>query len=580
MEPMYIKLVQLNDEWTEAGLQLQVADPASKYDGGVMDETTGIPRANHLGTPAVMAAWAASLVNADSRYYRQAELREALEKASAFLLRRQHADGTISLGSTNFNSPPDTAFVVGGMTQIYRMLEQANWSELAPALANIRLFLERTIPALLTGGCHTPNHRWVITAALVQLHDIFDRPELLVRAEEWLSEGMDMTEDGEWTERSNGIYNAVSNISLFHTARVLNRPALLEYVRRNLRMMAYLIHPDGEVVTDYSGRQDLGQTFNLSNYFLVCRLMAAHDRDPLFAALSDYAGSFISQYKEGVNNHPMVGVLLFPSSLEGLEREPLPERYVKRLNFGHPMDAHLKQVGQVGHHMKIQHSSMHLAFGAPVVRMRDGNDSVTMMAKAPSFFSLRHGKARLLGVKLATSFAPGVVMFDSLEEAEQGAFKLRTLLEKGYSGPIPAASLRELRLNESMSPWYLLPHHLRPMTHLQQFELAADITQGDQAWTLRLRSDEREDVFVQLTFVFGSEGEVEGSGVEPISDGRFLYKEGTLSYSAGPDVIEIASGAFEHRLPELRDVQHPNGCLYAHVNLLSPFDHTVTIRLR
>ena len=50
---------------------------------------------------------------------------------------------------------------------------------------------------------------------------------------------------------------------------------------------------------------------------------------------------------------------------------PLPDRYVQVINEQHPINEHLKQIDDVGHHMKIQHSSMHLAFGAPVVRIRE-----------------------------------------------------------------------------------------------------------------------------------------------------------------------------------------------------------------
>ena len=94
----------------------------------------------------------------------------------------------------------------------------------------------------------------------------------------------------------------------------MNRPELIECVRRNLRMMMYLIHPSGEVVTDYSGRQDFGQTFNMANYFPIYRLMAAHDKDPIFAAMADYAGSFITGFHEGVNNHPLMNILVYPEA--------------------------------------------------------------------------------------------------------------------------------------------------------------------------------------------------------------------------------------------------------------------------
>ena len=164
---------------------------------------------------------------------------------------------------------------------------------------------------MLTGDCHTPNHRWILTAALGFLYKLTGREELKQRAEQWLAEGMDCTEDGEWTERSNGIYNAVSDIALYYTAEQLDMPELLEPVRRNLRMMAYLIHPDGEVVTDYSGRQDFGYVHNLSSYFLATRYLADRDQDPLFAAMSELAGEKLD-HPGGMPNNAMLGLLRYP----------------------------------------------------------------------------------------------------------------------------------------------------------------------------------------------------------------------------------------------------------------------------
>lgn len=221
---------------------------------------------------------------------------------------------------------------------------------------------------------------------------------------------------------------------------------------------------------------------------------------------------------------------------------------------------------------------MHLAFGAPVVRIRELQDSATLMANAPSFFSLRHGKARLLGLKLASSFSPGIVKFDELS-MKKGLFTFSVTMEKGYSGPIPPEFLPDLPNREQLSPWYLLPHQHRPVTHLQRHTLTAEIGQQPAEWTIRVRSDEREDVFTQLTFILGEDGSIEGSGVEDIGGGRFLLTNGSLIYTAAGDRLEIASGAYEHWLPDIREDQHPAGCKYVHVNLLTPFDRTFTVRL-
>ncbi|OXM83613.1 hypothetical protein [Paenibacillus rigui] len=629
MEPILVQLTECNDRWTEAGWKRQIMDAASKYNGGVVDEASGIARPHHLGTPVVMASWAASLVQPQSRYYRDAKLLQAFGLASQFMLNRQHSDGTISLGATNFHSPPDTAFVVTGLAQVYQLLKREAWPEAEPALLNVRLFLERTIPAMLTGGCHTPNHRWVLTAALAMLYELFERPELKQRAQAWLAEGIDITEEGEWTERSNGIYNAVSDISLYHTARVFGQPELLEPVRRNLRMMIYMIHPNGDVVTEYSGRQDLGQTFDLSNYFLICRLMAEHDRDPLMAAMSDAAGEALDKFREGVNNHPAVGTLLYSRGLQDLPRTPLPNCYVKPIHLDYPMQKYVDRLESAGHHGQVRYSRLHLHFGAPLVRIRELDDSMTVMSQAPSFFSLRHGQARLLGIKLASSFAPGTIVFDRLTASEElDQFKLEKIEEKGYNGPIPsslltgagsaASSLRAgLRASSSISldasfesasnpssgsvaaglwassaaaaglasvslepsPWYLLPHQHRPITHLQRHALSAELSRSRDEWKLRVVSGEQEDVLTQLTFVLGVEGRLEGDGLERISEWRYLLKSGSFRYRCGDDAIEFSSGCCEHKVSDIWEDVHPPGCIYVHVNLLTPMDRTFTLRL-
>lgn len=205
MDNVYKPLVDLNDRLAESAFVLQITDPTSKYYGGVIDPVTGIPMPSHVGVASWIGIWAAAICNPDSRYYKDPELLTRLSQAADFMLNRQHADGTISLGSTNFNSPPDTGFAVNGMAEIYMLFQKQLWTEIEPLTSKIKLFLERSIPAMLTGGCHTPNHRWVLTSALALLHEIFPRPELLERAEQWLAEGIDITADGEWTERSNGI---------------------------------------------------------------------------------------------------------------------------------------------------------------------------------------------------------------------------------------------------------------------------------------------------------------------------------------------------------------------------------------
>lgn len=418
---MYKQLVDSNDRAVERGITRQMLDPESRYYGGTIDPFTGVAWVNHTtGTPTDMCYWGAAISNPDSVYYRDEALLNRLLLATEYVLRFQHEDGSISPGWTNYHSPPDTAFVVVGYSQLYQLLLQQEWEPLQPVLDNMRLFLERTIPTMLTGGCHTPNHRWVLCAALGFLHELFDLEEAVQRAEQWMDEGMDITPDGEWTERSNGIYSAVSDIMLIHAARLLNRPELLEPVRLNLRMMVYLVHPTGEIVTDYSGRQDLGSVHDLSPYYLPYAILARLDGDPLFAGMAAWAGDTLTD--PGVCSvNTLIRLMLEPELQQTIEApDALPEQYEVMLNEHFLRGEYLEQMDLVGHHGRISHSRMHTDFGAPVARIRDGATSVTVMTEVPSFFALRHGKVRLLAVQLASYFNPGYVPMQQMTRLSEG----------------------------------------------------------------------------------------------------------------------------------------------------------------
>lgn len=573
---IFQKLIRLNDAEVKHALEYQIVD-GGRNDGGIIDRYSGLANASHGGTAAYMASMTAALYTKESSYYRNTQVCVALEKAAQFMLQRQHEDGTISLGSTNFNSPPDTAFVVNGMAQIYSVLSDGAWEEAMPVAGQIKTFLQRAIPAMLTGGGHTPNHRWVLTAALSNLYRIFGDESLRARAEEWLAEGLDCTEDGEWTERSNGIYNAVTNIMFIYSSIGFNKPELLESVRKNLEMMAYLVFDDGEVVTDYSGRQDWGAKHNLSEYFLCYQWMAEHDCNPLFAAMYDLAAATLTHLGP-VNNHALLGSICFPCpDVEQLPRTPLPDNFKKVLNVSYPMNDQLQQMESVGHHGIIQHSSMHTSFGAPVMRYKEGERSAMLMSGTSSFFSLRNGDARLLAVSLATTFTPGIVPMENFVETEQGC-TFSTTQEKGYYGPIPTQHL-PASVQAPISPWYLLPHQHRPYTHVQQHTFNTEIIQEEDDWLIRIESDKRQDVVTQLTLLFPRDMQLSGSGLQKAGEGISLWSSGELLARSGSYSLQLSGGAKHHNIIHMRNSLAQGDAQKVIINLVTPFIYELRITL-
>lgn len=576
------QLVSINDQWVEEGLAGQILDRNHRSFGGVVDRENGIAWPNHhAGTPVWMSVWGAALVNPDSAYYHHEEVLERLEYAAQYMLSFQHEDGSISPGWTNFHSPPDTAFVVVGYSQLYLLLEQDDWSKNAPVASRILLFLKQTIPVMLTGGCHTPNHRWVLSAALSYLYQLFGDSRLLTRAEQWLAEGIDATPDGEWTERSNGIYNAVSDVMLIHTARILSKPEYLQPVRANLNMMIYLIHPSGEIVTDYSGRQDFGQTFTLDNYLLAYYLMTPIDHNAQFATMTELAEQALcttTVRPPSSANNPLVGMLLYPHEGETVIATALPTHYRQMINGSFDRHSYIQQIAEVGY-SQIQYSRPHLDFGAPVMRIREEKTSVTMMAETSSFLAIRHGHVRLLGVQIASYFGPGFVPMQTLTETTEG-FTMTATYEKGYNSCVPEHEL-PASAQATVSPWYLLPHQHRIATHTQTYQLEVRMTELENGYDLHIISNEPADVMTQLSFVFDQQAiitAVDGH-LEQIRPFSQLWSAGTVVVQQGNDRIELTGGCLEHTALSVREAHYPQDCQTLLVNVMTPFEHRIGIRL-
>jgi hypothetical protein len=202
------------------------------------------------------------------------------------------------------------------------------------------------------------------------------------------------------------------------------------------------------------------------------------------------------------------------------------------------------------------------------------------MAAGNSFFALRHGKVRLHAVQLSSSFEPGFVRLERMEALER-EYRLTGEERKGYYGPVPAGALPDTA-GGPVSPWYLLPHQLRPLTHEQRHRVEATVAETGEGWRIRIRCDEPEGMMAQAAFVFGGEAELTAQG-EAIggeaAPGVWFWREGVVRCEAGGDWMELDGGAHEHRGSVLRNTGYPATCRTLLVNLMTPYDKTFEIRL-
>lgn len=186
-----------------------------------------------------------SFCEKSSVYYHDPRIISRLEILARFLTSSQGPDGTLNIG--NLESPPDTAFVIEIVTTATTSLQQQSVPELKPVLDQIRTMILNAGEALRTGGIHTPNHRWVICAALSQIHSLYPDKKYVTRINEWMAEGIYQDADGYYPERS-GTYSMVENTAFITMARNLKRPELLKYVRKNLNTFYYNMEANGDLV--------------------------------------------------------------------------------------------------------------------------------------------------------------------------------------------------------------------------------------------------------------------------------------------------------------------------------------------
>jgi len=513
----YRELVKANDAYLPS--LLSSAKGARRFAG-----TRGLGEA----IDALAAAYCAP----ESVHFESDAILAALDRNADQLLAEQHADGSIDSG--NLYSPPDTSFVTQTVAMALSVLRRAHQPQLAPLQAKLEKFLLAAGEALVTGGIHTPNHRWVLCSALAQLNSLFPSAKYVNRIDDWLDEGVYCDADGQFAERSTGIYSRVVDNAMITMARLLNRPELLEPVRRNLEMTRFYMHPNGELETVGSRRQDQNMQAWISNYYLQYRYMAIHDNNHQFASVAHFAEQLGLEQAE--DRIPLIEFLdepLYRRPLPALE--PLPSNYSRFFR------------------------------NSALARIRRGSTSATIyggsdwplglqsgLAGNPTFFNFRKGNAVLESVRLMpVFFSEGAFRSAGMTEVANG-YSLHQTLSVPYYQPLPK-HLRNPQGDYPLTPagnrfWSKMNFPERPVSNVQSLEQKVTVTEHNGAFELTFEVGGHDRVPVIIELAFRREGKLEG--VEPghaRADLSFL-RQGTGRFKVGNDVITFGPGQADHEM--------------------------------
>jgi hypothetical protein len=526
-------LVLANDERLPALLERQERRPGHRWHGGFNDDfRIHVPGATAGAIKRMVAAW----VSPDSRFHRSSDLASRVALASRALLRAQHQDGTIDLPTTNFGSPPDTAFVVEPVCSVLAALRDVQDGPLAEARADLMRFARAAGQALARGGIHTPNHRWVVCGALARLNAIEPDPLYVSRIDEWLGEGIDIDADGQYTERSTSVYSPACDRALLTVARLLSRRELLDPVRRNLEMTLYFVHPDGEVATEASRRQDQYRRGSLRSYHIPYRWLASVEGDGRFAAIA----RLIEEQSGGDLSDEVLDFLEDDVLRRELPAEaPLPDDYVR----------------------VFPHSDL--------VRIRHGAMSATVLARNPCLFSLRKGSAALEAVRLASAFfGKGQFQGDGIE-TRAAAYTMKQELAGPYYQPLLPKDRR------ADGAW--VPGALRPQSEVHRLDTSVAVREDGGGFALDIRIAGTNDVPVAVELGFRRGGELTGVvPVQGISD-AFLLEGEAGEYRSGSDRIRFGPGRSDHLWTQLRGALPKLDAQCVYLTGFTPFETTLRI---
>ncbi|MGC9540453.1 hypothetical protein [Streptomyces sp. UG1] len=488
---------------------------AAPLAAGPDEELAGVP---HRGLARRVKTLVAAYRSPDSALHGSGQAVAAAMTHLGALRAVQTTTGLFA-GGDNVQSPPDSAFTVNDVCDTHVLAAGAG-PELREVTAALAEIADAASGSLLTGGVHTPNHRWELCAALARLHRSFPDKRLLDRVEEWLAEGVDIDAEGLYSERSAVYASIVTNPALLLLAEVLGRTDLLDAVERNLATTLDLIRPDGTVETVHSRRQDQKLSFPLWPYLPHYRLLAIRTGRGDFARAARLAAA------DGIDDPDLLAQTLLTPDL----CRALPAPAAQTL----PRHRYLTTARLATRASATAHTVVYGGSDVPEHRrIRSG------LACNPTFLRMFAGDAVLDAVRLSRVFFDlGPFRAADMEQLADNRYRLTQTLTTAYYQPLP----KDLRRDDGA-------YRLVDEGRFSAAMAFPDRPQDEVSHTTRVEVDLREDgadlrinisgpaVPWALELTFRSGGEPQGA--VPLGDGCWCLTTEPLTYRVGDDEIRV-----------------------------------------
>lgn len=538
-----LEMMREHDEGVTRALGRQIEDVKNpRYGGFVLPGYHVDPRVCGFTLGDLLISY----VCKESVYYRDEKLLHAIEANFAYMTAHQRPDGCFDLSGCNFASPPDTAFMCNHLFNAYWLMQKRETPEIGPLKERLCALMVRCCEGIAAGGFHTPNHRWAIASCLLNAYKMSGREDFKARAEEYLNEGLDINEDGEFAERSAGNYNQVNDDQMIRLYIATGDKRFLEASKANLEMMLCYIEPDNSVFTNNSTRQDYGRKVYLETYYIFFLLTGYFLRDKKLGAMAEWI--YGAAREKGKRPSGVCWLLLY----EDLDGFGADERIQKEwLSYNR------------------------LFRDSKIARVRRGDFSYTVMEDKANFLYFQHGSFVMYMVIYSNICDKRNFVAQSLEPIE-GGYRLKAHAEGWYYLPFYPDK-------PDTSDWWAMDNpHTRKRIQGLPLDTTIDVTQAQDGIDVHVKTQgiDQLPLRVEIGFEAGcrvrtSSFLLEGKAGEAVT---LLRGEAEITGPKG-EVITLSPAFGEHNSMARSGGAYPQSQEHftVYLNAYTPVDRVIHI---
>lgn len=425
--------------------------------------------------------------------------------------RYQRPDGTFDYLDCNFCSAPDTAFCIKRLLPSYRYLQKHHdTKENQEVYEKMGAIIYKSADGIAAGGFHTPNHRWVIASVLMTCGNIFSEEKYKAKAQQYLNEGIDCNEYGEYAERSSGNYNRINDDAMILLYEETGDEKFLNYAQRNLRMMLSYFEPDGSIFTKNSTRYDSWCKFYPDHYYFDYLYVSYLKHEPTFAATANQIMS--DAIRRGEKTPDCLH--LFMSHPQLMDYKPEGCGFPEQYRFINP--------------------------DSGIARVRNKKFSYTILSANPYFLYFQVGA-------LSVSVRLGVIYFDKrtfqperLEMQKDGSCKLEQNAKGWFYMPF--------KEKPQSSDWWQMDNKNREIAPGPDLKMAITIQEKKDGVMLHLHSEgcDRVPYKLEIGMEAGCFVKTDGFLCESVKGSQMVVRSGEVEITKGLDSMKIGPAFGSH----------------------------------